>query len=251
MSPVRPVHRLGAFTAVVLLCATCLHAEPAEKKKSPGPVVRVACVGDSITAGWGMKDPERHSYPTRMRQLLGDGYEVVNFGSPGASVCPSTEPAKNPWHHTYTSTDLYPASLAFEPHVVVIALGANDLVDWAAQAERFVPDYVKLVERYQALPTKPRVVLWHRMAPIFDPSPFARKDDIAAINQAIGRVAKATGAQTIDLYGPLKDSPKLFLDDGVHPNPDGAAEIARVVAAAVRDEDAKRDGPAEPPKSGS
>jgi sialate O-acetylesterase len=39
-------------------------------------VVRVACVGDSITFGYGLQQ----SYPAKLGHLLGTNYEVRNFG---------------------------------------------------------------------------------------------------------------------------------------------------------------------------
>src|SRR5579885_3646478 len=48
--------------------------------------IRVACVGDSITYGAGIKDREHNSYPAQLQKLLGDGYEVRNFGVNGRTL---------------------------------------------------------------------------------------------------------------------------------------------------------------------
>ena len=47
------------------------------------PVVVVACAGDSITAGG---HGAGHDYPALLQDLLGDGYEVHNFGRSGTTV---------------------------------------------------------------------------------------------------------------------------------------------------------------------
>ena len=42
--------------------------------------IKVACVGNSITEGFTLAHPETESYPAVLQRLLGDGYEVGNFG---------------------------------------------------------------------------------------------------------------------------------------------------------------------------
>lgn len=48
--------------------------------------VKVACVGNSITYGIGVSDPDKESYPARLQQMLGEGYTVERFGKPGATL---------------------------------------------------------------------------------------------------------------------------------------------------------------------
>ena len=42
--------------------------------------VKVTCVGNSITYGYGLANPKTDSYPSQLQQLLGEEYEVGNFG---------------------------------------------------------------------------------------------------------------------------------------------------------------------------
>ena len=42
--------------------------------------IHVDCVGNSITGGFTLAHPETESYPAVLQRLLGDGYEVGNFG---------------------------------------------------------------------------------------------------------------------------------------------------------------------------
>lgn len=46
--------------------------------------IKVACVGNSITYGSGLADPKTQSYPSQLQQLLGEAYEVGNFGTAGS-----------------------------------------------------------------------------------------------------------------------------------------------------------------------
>lgn len=47
--------------------------------------MKVACVGNSITYGSGLSDRATQSYPVQLQRLLGEHYEVENFGKPGAT----------------------------------------------------------------------------------------------------------------------------------------------------------------------
>ncbi|NTV23126.1 MAG: hypothetical protein HGA85_01985 [Nanoarchaeota archaeon] len=53
-------------------------------EKKPG-VTRVAVIGDSFTFGYGI-DNTHDTYPKQLERELGTGYEVMNFGLPGANV---------------------------------------------------------------------------------------------------------------------------------------------------------------------
>ena len=48
--------------------------------------VKVACVGNSITYGYTLPNPATDSYPSQLQQLLGETYEVGNFGKSGATL---------------------------------------------------------------------------------------------------------------------------------------------------------------------
>ncbi|MDQ3813038.1 MAG: hypothetical protein M3347_03705, partial [Armatimonadota bacterium] len=48
-------------------------------------VTRVASVGDSITYGSGIQDREHNSYPAQLGAMLGEKWEVRNFGVSGAT----------------------------------------------------------------------------------------------------------------------------------------------------------------------
>lgn len=83
--------------------------------------LRVACLGNSITYGTALPDPQTQCYPAVLQQLLGDGYKVENFGHAGAAVLIRG-------HHPYTQTQEYAAALAFRPDIAVIHLGVNDTI---------------------------------------------------------------------------------------------------------------------------
>lgn len=60
--------------------------------------IKVACVGDSITYGHGIKGWSENNYPAVLQTLLGDEYHVANFGSSGACINPEgDQPLLTKW----------------------------------------------------------------------------------------------------------------------------------------------------------
>ena len=77
-------------------------------------VVRVACVGDSITFGAGISE-DAAKYPAVLSRLLGKGFDVKNFGNPGKALG-DYEKQKGVW---YGATKEHAAALVFKPHVYI------------------------------------------------------------------------------------------------------------------------------------
>ena len=113
---------------ITLLLALPLMAIAQEK-------IKVACVGNSVTYGYGHKNPGETSYPTQLQQMLGGEYEVRNFGHSGATLL-------NKGHRPYTSLPEYKAVLEFAPDIIVIHLGLNDTDprNWPNYRDEFFGD---------------------------------------------------------------------------------------------------------------
>ncbi len=111
--------------------------------------IKVACVGDSITQGSGAQKGK--SYPAQLQGLLGEGYQVGNFGVSGRTLLKKGD-------FPYWKEKKYQDALAMEPAIVVIMLGTNDTKpqNWKFEAE-FDADYRELVKSFQALKSKPKV----------------------------------------------------------------------------------------------
>ena len=106
--------RIAICFAVLLSTTTAFSAESG----ADGPI-RVACVGDSITYGSGVENREQNAYPAVLGRLLGERYEVRNFGVGGATL-------QKRGDKPYWSLDAYKDVTLFKPHIVVIKLGTND-----------------------------------------------------------------------------------------------------------------------------
>ena len=188
--------------------------------------IKVACVGDSIT--FGHPGPREKSYPAVLGTLLGAGYEVKNFGQNAATL---THAGNLP----YWKFKVFEEATAYQPNVVIIALGANDSKVEAWMAPKgFTKDLKEMVAHFRGLPSKPVVMLG---IPI--PVSPERTKGITAkkvrerITPMIQQVAKEVSAPTIDFYTPLAGKLEL-LPDTIHPSEQGYRIMAETAAAAVK-----------------
>lgn len=226
------------------LCLLVLVPAMAEERVEP---VRVACVGDSITYGAGIPEREEKSYPSRLAELLGEGWLVKNFGRNGRTVL------KN-GHAPYWETPEYRKALRFKPEVVIIMLGTNDSrpPNWPAHKDEFVPDYVSLVRSFQRLESKPVVWICNPIPAFGDLKGISETVISGEIIPMIREIAKQTNVGIVDLHSVFDDRNDLQ-PDLVHPNSSGAERIARTVAkvvAAGAAEEARGGRPAGGGKSG-
>ncbi|QQL45022.1 GDSL-type esterase/lipase family protein [Sulfuriroseicoccus oceanibius] len=196
-------------------------------------VIRVACIGDSITFGSGIANRGENSYPARLQKLLGDRYEVRNFGNPGRGVVKKSMRGKQ--KRAFLFMKEHQDALKFEPHIVICNLGINDIMDWKKFGkDDFVGDYRELLQQYKALNTYPRVLVWGPLAPLFPGQKFFGDPGVEEINQAIAKAAAAEQVTLIDMAKPLAGHPEWF-PDHIHPNADGAKVIAETVSKVIQE----------------
>jgi len=113
-------------------------------------------------------------------------------------------------------------------------LGTNDTKpqNWAHKDD-FHADYLELIKSFQALASKPRVFLC-RPCPVPEPGNFGINETNLKVEiPIIDQLAKETGSAIIDIHAALENKPAL-LPDHVHPNNEGAAVMARTIAAALK-----------------
>jgi lysophospholipase L1-like esterase len=181
--------------------------------------MRVACVGDSITEGAMSNRP----YPAQLSALLGPGWEVKNFGVSGRTLLRKGD-------LPYWNEKAFTEAKAFQPNVVIIMLGTNDTKpqNWA-HFDDFYGDYKELVESFKNLDSKPRIFVC-RPVPVFGEGNYGINDpNLEQEMPLIDKLALDEGAAVIDLHAPLLSHPEVETDR-VHPNADGDAIIAKVIA---------------------
>lgn len=191
--------------------------------------IKVSCIGDSVTYGYGIEDRETWSYPAQLQVMLGDKYDVRNFGLSGSTLL-------RQGHRPYNKTEQYGQAMDFAGDIAVIHLGLNDTDprDWPNYRDNFVGDYLQLIDDVRK--ANPECKIWIcRMTPIFDRhSRFksGTRDWFWMEQEKIEKVANMAGVELIDLHTPLHCRPDLF-KDALHPDATGAGIIARTVYSAI------------------
>lgn len=204
---------------LLLLCLLLCTTAYGQKK------IKVACVGNSVTYGAGIENREVNSYPAQLQRMLGDGYEVMNFGKSGATLL-------DKGHRPYREQEEYRAALDFAGDRVVIHLGLNDTDprNWPNYRDNFVGDYLSLIESFRR--ANPQCKIWIcRMTPIAHRHPRFKsgtRDWYWQEQAAIEAIAHLAHTGLIDLQAGLYNRPDL-LPDALHPNAEGAGILAKTI----------------------
>ncbi len=191
-----------------------------------GPI-KVACVGNSVSYGAGIAERETKSYPAQLQQMLGEDYQVVNFGHSGATLL-------RKGHNPYWNLKELGEAIDFNPDVVIIHLGLNDTDprNWPRHRDDFTADYKALIDTLKATGSEVWIC---RLTPIFHTHPRFKsgtRDWFWQIQKEIERVAETNNVGLIDLHTPLYSRPDL-LPDALHPNAEGANILANTVFTAI------------------
>jgi acyl-CoA thioesterase-1 len=186
-------------------------SEPIAAKTSDAP--RIVILGDSLTAGLGV-DPS-HSFPSLLQKRLdtaGQRYEVVNAGVSGDTSAGGLR--RLDW------------SIEGNTRILVVALGGNDglrglpVSDTRRNLEAII---MKAKERGIA------VVLAGMEAP-----PNYGNSYTAEFRQLFRDLAKAHNVIFIPfLLDGVAGVPAMNQSDGIHPNPDGARVVERLIWTAI------------------
>ena len=188
--------------------------------------VRVACIGNSITFGAGIKNRSRDSYPSVLARMLGDNYWVKNFGVSARTML-------NKGDHPYMNEPAYKNALAFNPNIVVIKLGTNDSksFNWKYKAD-FMKDAQNMINAFKGLPSQPKIYLCYPSKAYLTGDGI--NDDIISkeIIPMIKKLAKKNDLSVIDLHTAMDGMPELF-PDRIHPNAKGAQVMAKAVYQSI------------------
>ncbi|MBO7049811.1 MAG: hypothetical protein J6W42_04270 [Bacteroidaceae bacterium] len=198
--------------SVLLIAFTACQKEP----------VRVACVGDSITYGHGIKDRLHDAYPGVLSTMLGEKYDVRNFGVSGTTTMMGTD-------MPYMNEQAYKDALAFNPNIVTIKLGTNDSkpYNWDGN-DHFKKDLKTLIESFRALPSKPQIWLCLPV-PAYGHA-WSINDSVIynGVIPFIKEVAQEENLPLIDLNTPFQGKRQYF-PDTIHPNEEGEKMIAEII----------------------
>ena len=199
--------------------------------------IKVACVGDSITYGHGVIPWHKNNYPVVLQKLLGDGYNVQNFGVSGTT-------AQSTGDQPYIQTKIYKQGINYNADILIFMLGSNDSKpeNWT-DAETFKKEYLALLDTYITEDKSPKIYLGIPAKAFYDdenqtsgPTNYDIQGDIVEIiGNVVKKIASERGYKYIDIYELTSQHPEWFARDNIHPNSDGAKAIAEEVYKFVTD----------------
>jgi alpha-L-fucosidase 2 len=197
-------------------------------------LTKIACIGNSITYGYGLSNPSSQSYPGKLQKLLGtSNFNVQNYG---VSATTLSKKGDNP----YWRNGQLPQVFAFQPDIITIKLGTNDTKpqNWEnlGSGSQFKTDYLALIDTLAAMQSHPKIYLILPV-PVF-PNPTAvswgiRDSIVQKQTPIIKEVATARSLPVIDANTPLKNFSQYFKVDGVHPDSSAEDTLAHIVYRAL------------------
>lgn len=186
---------------------------------------KIICVGDSLTYSQGVIGSRKiNSYPAILAKLLGDEYQVWNYGLSNRTLLSSGD-------MSYGKETFAKKSLHEDASIVLIMLGSNDSKPRNWNRKQFEEEYIAFIKKYQSLKSVPKVYV---MLPtrVFRKS---QKDKVCndrilteEVIPVITYAAEQTGVELIDLYSLTKDHPEWYVDR-LHPNAEGNRAIAEKI----------------------
>lgn len=208
----KEIVRFGYCVLLVVMLLMTVEAEA---------VVKITCIGASITEGAFIEDKTRFSFPGQLQTLLGDAYQVNNFGVGGTTMI---KKGNSP----YWNTKQYQQALDSGPDIVFIDLGGNDakLIN-RPYLNEINTDCQEMIEAFRQLPSHPRVIV---MLPIVS---FV-KDTAGIWDPAISslvipglrQAALEKDVEVLDMH-PLLINYEELMPDKIHPNKEGSAIMAK------------------------
>jgi acyl-CoA thioesterase-1 len=203
----------GSVSRRALLAATASLVLAPAAPALAAAVARVAILGDSITAGYGLPAPQ--ALPARLQAelaRLGDPVRVIAAGVSGDTTAGGVRRVDR----------AVPAGV----RVCVVALGGNDLLNGEDPA-RVRANLARIVRRLKARGVTV-VLAGLRVPPLLDGG-YAR-----AFDAAFEAVARTSGVIFLpDMLAGIALNPALNQRDGIHPNAAGVQVIARRLAPLV------------------
>ncbi|MFD2288856.1 arylesterase [Pedobacter petrophilus] len=166
--------------------------------------------GDSLTQGYGLRDPATASFPALIQKMInetGEGFNVVNAGLSGDT--------------TFSAQNRLKPILAMQTNIFVLELGANDLIRGHSAPDveanlQYIIDQVK--QHHPAAP----VLLLGMELPKWIPGAKA-----AGYRNIYTRLATKNKIHLVPfLLEGVAGIPRLNMFDGIHPLAEGYEIIA-------------------------
>ena len=188
----------------------------------------VAAIGASITEGAGATDFYTESYPAQLQNLLGEDYNVINFGNSGKTVTMTPEDGE-PW----LEQDQWQGVQKIVPDIAILNIGTNDSkpANFTDRAT-FKQEYEYLIDQLLSVNPDMRIIICT--------VPYAYTDIWGINNANIAQyiapvqreVAQERGYELVDLYEYSQNKSMLF-SDGVHPTTEGYSMVVKILEKVI------------------
>lgn len=235
----------GAYAAYDALCSAIAksgNGEIAEQEfEGSVNVIKVACVGDSITQGINSTNSNM-TYPAFIQEMLGEGYYVLNAGMSGYSIVKTDE-------YAYWKTQQYADAKALVPDVVLFALGTNDCnpgqayKNWDDPAnnreELFIESTKELLDSFLEINKNCQIYIClpctlHKVPGDQWNALVWAKEVKEHAHPVLKQIAADYGLATVDLLPWSEEHPEVF-PDGLHPKDETYKDYAQYIYDNIKD----------------
>lgn len=187
--------------------------------------IKIACIGDSITEGYGLAIQSKTAYPVILDSILGSGYEVINSGRSATTL-------QKKGDFPYWICKEFSNVFSFKPDIIIIKLGTNDTKPHNWNSINYKKDYQALIDTFNTIPSKPKIYLC-TPAPVFKTKWGINDSTVTkGIVPVVKKIATFNNLSIIDLYNNLKDQGMNF-PDSIHPNEFAAKKMAHIISKVV------------------
>lgn len=214
--------------------------------------LRVICIGDSITEGFGLGNDPSLYYPSRLQEFLGEDYTVFNEGVTCSCVTMMEDDSGRTFGLPYVLQPEYDEALSLAGDIYIIMLGTNDAQDGMHDTEDIQDPYFNMISFEPLFETFYQYIidgvksanpnaLIYLVTPIPVLNCIWRKHQEKYLLQLIPHIrhlAEVNNLPLIDLHEEFlklgeEQLASVYSEDGLHPNADGAFLIASILAYVI------------------
>lgn len=214
------MRKTGILSLLVFISLHIAYGSNHPKIKALQPV-KIVCVGNSITAGFGSTSEET-AWPGIANKLLGNQYAVSNCAVSGTTMFKRS-------NAPYWTTHRFAKAKSSDPQILILSLGTNDADPWRWKSlkNEFKSDYLDMVKEFRQGGKDP-IIYVCLPPPLFGPDKAPQNKVVEEeLIPLIKEIARELRAYVIDYHQPLLHADKEF-PDNVHPDDAGSALMAQI-----------------------
>jgi len=188
-------------------------------------VLKMACVGDSITEGYGLAVQSKTSYPVMLDSILGPKYAVLNSGRSATTL-------QKKGDFPYWICKEFSNVFVYKPNIIIIKLGTNDTKPNNWHADKYEQDYQAMIDTFKTISSKPEIYVCLPV-PVFK-TKWGINDStvVHGIIPIIEKLAKNNKLSVIDLHKGMSNEGVNFFDS-IHPNEKAVKMMAAIIAEKI------------------